>query len=222
VLKSLLNRFRGKVQQDIKPAVPATPELLGMRLGGAVELNDIKLRMIEDSTTFKSVNKIQLIQAVGAVKLDEETSALRFYTDDDGFFQFILEGGTTENHISDGKLWFFYDTYGIGNSAEWDRQLEQGISQPTYSLDDHEFTRLWKTVGEHNPPVAMRETTYSENGTQSETDQFIMLYEREASDSLIEYLMVSGEERIVEDNLDRCLVVSTGIDITLSDFSVIG
>ena len=221
MLKSLFDKFRGKGQEAVKSG-PAVPELLGMRLGGAVELNDIKLRMIEGATTFKAVNKIQLIQAVGEVKLNEETSALRFYTDDDGFFQFILEGGTTENHISDGKLWFFYDTFGIGDSAEWERQLEQGISQPEYSLEAHRFTRLWKVVGEHNPPVAMRETTYSDNGTQSETDQFIMLYEREASDSLIEYLMVSGEERVVDNNLDRCLVVSTGIDISVSDFSVIG
>ncbi len=221
MLKSLFDRFRGKGQEVATPG-PAIPELLGMRLGGAVELNDIKLRVIEGATTFKSVSKIQLIQAVGAVKLNEETSALRFYTDDDGFFQFILEGGKTENHISDGKLWFFYDTFGIGDSAEWERQLEQGISQPLYSLETHQYTRLWKDVGEHNPPVAMRETTYSENGTQSETDQFVMLYEREASDSLIEYLMVSGEERVVDNNLDRCLVVSTGIDITVSDFSVIG
>lgn len=221
MLKSLFNQFREKKPEATKHA-HSVPELLGMRLGGAVELNDIKLRMIEGATTFKSVNKIQLIQAVGAVKLDQETSALRFYTDDDGFFQFILEGGTTENHISDGKLWFFYDTYGIGDSAEWERQLEQGISQPTYSLEANRFTRLWKDLGEQNPPVAMRETTYSENGTQSETDQFIMLYERDASNSLIEYLMVAGEERVVDNNLDRCLVISTGIDITVSDFSVIG
>jgi hypothetical protein len=222
VIKSFLNVFKAKSQEEEKPDLSSVPELLGIRLGGAVELNDIKLRMLEEATTFQSVNKIQLIQAVGVVNLDEETTVLRFYTDDDGFFQFILEGGMTENHISDGKLWFFYDTHGIGSETEWNRQLEYGISQAEYSLNEQTFTRMWKVVGDRNPPVAMRETTYSENGGKSETDQFIMLYEREASDSLIEYLMVSGEERIVENNVDRCLVTSTGIDITLADFSIIG
>lgn len=221
MLKSLFKGLTGKSKEDQKPDLSAVPELLGLRIGGAVELNDIKLRIIEGATTFKSVNKLQLIQAVGVVKLDEKTKLLRFYTDDDGFFQFALEGGMTENHISDGKLWFYYDTQGIGSDLEWERQLEHGISQQEYVLNDASFTRLWKVTGERNPPVPMTETTYSEDGSTSKTDQFVMLYEREASDALVEYLMVSGEEKIINNNADRCLVTSTGIDITTSDFTVI-
>ena len=179
------------------------------------------MRILDDATTFTKVNKTQLIQAVGVVKLDNETCLLRYYTDDDGFFQFALEGGMTENHVVDGKLYFFYDTVGVGSQSEWNRLIEEAISQPAYSINGTSFDRLWRTSGEHNPPVAMTEKTYSESGTSSETDQFVMLYERNANSNVIEYLMVSGEERLLGNNTDRCLVTSTGIDISLSDFTII-
>ena len=220
----LFNKTKEKIKAQFNgdgTRTEETPELLGLRLGGSVELNDLRLKFIEEHLTFKNAAKIQLIQAVGVVQLDTHSTILRYYTDDNGFFQFVLEGGMTENHINDGKLWFFYDTLGISGEAEWERQLERGISQPTYSVGDQQFNRSWQDMGDKNPPVAMTERTVTEDNVTTETDQFIMLYEREASDKLTEYLMVSGEESINDDQPDRCLVTSTGIDISSADFEVI-
>jgi hypothetical protein len=213
--------LKNKVSPQPATNRPDTPELLGFRLGGSVELNDIKLRLLAEHLSTESIEKIQLIQAVGIVKLDVATTIVRYYTDDDGYFQFLLEGGMSENHIQDGKLWFYYETIGIDTDLEWNRQLEHEISQPHYSLNNHNFQRLWKDTGEKNLPVAMTETTDTENGSSSSTDQFVMLYERNTGADLTEYLMVAGEEKIINNQADRCLVLSTGIDISQADFTII-
>ena len=41
--------FKNKETEKAKPVMP---EVLGFRLGGAVELNELKLRLIDDCTTF--------------------------------------------------------------------------------------------------------------------------------------------------------------------------
>lgn len=213
--------LKGKKGEQ-SPAASAAPELLGFRLGGAVELNDLKLQLLEGDVTFEKVAKTHLIQAVGLVSLDEASHILRYYTDGDGFFQFVLNGGMEETHIEDAKLWFYYDTLGISSDLEWNRQIEHEISKPDYALDGKTFTRLWRDASGNPPPVAMTETTYAQGGESSQTDQFVMLYERSANDNLDEFLMVSGEEQILDDRADRSLVLSTGIDISLADFEVLG
>jgi hypothetical protein len=147
---------------------------------------------------------------------------LRFYTDDDAFLQVILDGGDTESHITDVKLWYFYDTKTVGNDAQWQSQLSTAISQPEYQLDGYNFTRVWDAVGEESPPIAVTETTYEEDGDISTTDQFMMLYERVIGDDLVESLLIAGEEKIVGYNADRSVVISTGIDIQPSDIKING
>jgi len=201
---------------------PETPEIMGLRLGGAFELDDLKLRLIEPELVVESVARTQLIQAVGVVKLDEGTTLLRYYTDDEGFLQVLLSGGMTENHIADVKLWYFYSTSSVGSETEWERLLFSGISTPTTELEGNAYSRVWESEGESSPPIAMTERTYLENGTTSETDQFVMLYQREASSDHFEYLMRAAEEKIIQERADRCLVLSTAFDIQHADITIIG
>ena len=49
-----------------------------------------------------------------------------------------------------------------------------------------------------------------------------MLYERQLDGDLFEFLLVAGEEKIVDYRPDRCLVLSTGINLGHADFEVIG
>ncbi len=203
-------------------AKPVTPEVLGLRLGGAVELNELKLRMTNDYTIFDNVEKIQAIQAVGVVKLDEHSTIVRYYTDDDGFFQVILNGGMTESHIEDLKLWFFYDTQGISGNGEWNTQLKSGISKPEHEVSGQQFYRVWNDVSGDSPPVSMTETTRCADGSESTTDQFVMLYERESKPGFFEFLMLSGEEKMIDHRPERCLVTSTGINLSSADFDIIG
>tara|TARA_R110001583_G_scaffold4877_1_gene27416 strand:+ start:3336 stop:3992 length:657 start_codon:yes stop_codon:yes gene_type:complete len=214
------------IKQKMAPAAAsdpasAAPEILGFRLGGAVELNELKLRLLDDQLITDSIAKVQLIQAVGVVKLDESNTILRYYTDDDGFFQVVLSGGMDEQHVSDVKLLHFFETQSVGSDHDWNELLRSGISRSTYDFEGQLFARVWVAVGDC-PPVAMTETTYTETEAASETDQFVMLYERPLNDELYEFLLVSGEEQIVDNRAERCRVVSTGINLSSTDFEVIG
>lgn len=201
---------------------PKTPEIMGLRLGGAFELDPLKLKLIEPSLIVEGVAKTHLIQAVGEVKLDANTTVLRFYTDDDGFLQVLLEGGMTENHIADVKLWYFFETKAVASDADWNTALKDTISQNHMSLEGFMFERVWGSTGDSSPPVAMTEITHSEDGSQAETDQFAMMYERQADGDMYEYLMIAGEEKIIDNQHDRCLVTSTGFDINSADLTIIG
>lgn len=216
----MFSKWFGK-DEDTPSRIEA-PEIMGLRLGGAFEIDDLKLKLIEPKLTVDGVARTQLIQAVGKVKLDETTTVLRYYTDDEGFLQVLLTGGMTENHISDVKLWYFYETKGVGSDSDWKYLLDNTISTPATSIDDQHYTRVWESTGNINPPVAMTETTYAEDGTTSQTDQFAMLYEREVENGLYEYAMLAGEEKIIGNQADRCLVTSTGFDIQPADIDIIG
>lgn len=209
-------------KKEPKTQAPKAPEIMGLRLGGAFEFDKLKLRLIEPSLIIEGVAPTQLIQAVGEVKLDENSTVLRFYTDDEGFLQVLLTGGMSENHIADVKMWYFYETKGVAGLSEWNRVLDGDISQATRSLEGHTFSRVWEGTGAESPPVAMTEKTYSGDGSVSETDQFAMLYERELESEQFEYLLVAGEEKIIDNHADRCLVTSTGFDVQAADIQIIG
>ncbi|MGL4268208.1 MAG: YjfK family protein [Plesiomonas sp.] len=200
------------------PTAPNTPEVLGLRLGGVVELDDLALRLIEPHVIFEGAARSQIIQAVGEVKLDDNSRLLRFYTDDDGFIQVLQQGGTEDSHVIDVKLWYFYQTQAVDTQANWDDLLQNGIVRSEWTLEGETFAKVW-----HNErPVAMTEKTWNA-GTQypAETDQFIMLYQRQVNDSLDEFVMISAEEKLIFNDQERALVISSGINLTPTDFKVI-
>ncbi len=216
----MFGKLFGKDKKD-KPTDSA-PEILGLRLGGAFNLDELKLKLIEPNLIVEGVAKTQFIQAVGKVELDSDTTVLRFYTDDDGFVQVLLSGGANEEHISDVKLWYYYDTTGVNSDSEWNSLLSSGISFPEAKIDEYTFNRVWESTSGESSPVAMTEKTYTEGNKVTETDQFVMLYEREASEDSMEYAMISGEEKIIGNQADRCLVRSTGFDLQPADIDIIG
>lgn len=215
----MFSKLFGKKSQETKPKAP---EIMGLYLGGSFELDPLKLRLIEPELVIEGAANQHLIQAVGEVNLDTGGKILRFYTDDDAFLQVILDGGDTENHISDVKLWYFFDTKTVGSDQQWQTLLKSGISKPEYELEGQSYQRVWDAVGEESPPVAMTEKTYELDGDVSETDQFVMLYERMFNDHQGETLLVSGEEKLINNNFDRCLVISTGFDIEPADITING
>jgi hypothetical protein len=215
----MFSKLFGKKETETKPKAP---EIMGLYLGGSFELDPLKLRLIEPELMIEKAASHHLIQAVGEVNLDTGGKILRFYTDDDAFLQVILDGGDTENHITDVKLWYFYETKTIGSQEQWKQTIASGVSKPVYQLEDAEYKRVWDAVGEESPPVAMTEKTYEEDGDTSETDQFVMLYERQLSGDESETLLVTAEEKLVNNNFDRCLVISTGFNISQADITING
>ena len=214
----MFSRWFGKKEL----AKAATPEIMGLYLGGSFQIEPLKLRMLEPQLMIEKAASTHIIQAVGEVNLDTGGKILRFYTDDDAFLQVILDGGETENHITDVKLWYFYSTTTIGNEQQWQSLIKGGISKSHYPLDEFTYTRVWDAVGDESPAVAMTERTYEEDGDISETDQFVMLYERQLNGDETETLLVSAEEKLINGNFDRCLVLSTGFNLTRGDITING
>ena len=124
----MLKFFKRKKEQ---PAQQSTPELLGFRLGGSFELNDLKMRMLARHTTFKDAQTIQIIGAVGIVELDGST-VLRYYTDDDGFVQILVSGMVIDENVIDVKLLYFHDTVGISSDSDWKQGAGAGRKSADY------------------------------------------------------------------------------------------
>ncbi|KDM89858.1 YjfK family protein [Photobacterium galatheae] len=206
-----------KKRKEPEASGPAAPEILGLRLGGAFELDDLKLRLTESSLMIEGASRTQLIQAVGEVWLDEQTRLVRYYTDDDGFIQ-VLTHGTGEADVSEVKLFYFFESKPVDTDSEWQHLLDQGIVKNQWQLEDYSYQKIW----DNSRPVAMTETTWLQNGTTSNTDQFVMLYEREAEPELKEVLLVAAEEKIFDNRAERSLVLSTGFDLSPTDFKLIG
>ncbi|WP_116474906.1 YjfK family protein [Zobellella maritima] len=200
-----------------EPRGEPPPEVLGLRLGGGVELDPLKLSLLEGQVTFEGAAGTQLIQAVGRVILDESHQLLRFYTDDDGFIQVLLDGGTTDDCVAEVKLWYFYQTRPIDDDPAWEALLDRELVQPDWTLNGQRFTKAW----DNTRPVAMTETTWLKDGSCSETDQFVMIYDRPLAGDAVEVLMVAAEEKIHQQQAERSLIISTGIDLTPTDFKFI-
>jgi hypothetical protein len=217
MFKKLFGKKEAPVVKDL------APEIMGLRIGGAFELDSLKMRLIEPDLIIEGAATTHLIQAVGVLKLDDTTNVLRYYTDDDAYIQVLLEGGMSENHISDVKLWYYYDTKSIAGDNQWNQILGSKVSQGEIELEDNAYSAVWENAaGETSAPVAMTEKTYAQDNSTSETDQFSMLYEREVKEGLFEYVMISAEEKIIDNRADRCLVKATGFDLQPADIEIIG
>ena len=204
-----------KKKQQIEPV--RSPEVLGLRLGGAIELDDLKFRLIEPDLTIEGATRTQLIKAVGLVELDEQTRLLRFYTDDDGYFQ-VLQNGSTDADVIEVKLVYFYQTKPIDTEQQWEHWLTKELLLPNQTLDGETFYKAW----DNERPVAMTEKTWFEDGSMSETDQFVMVYERQINDELFEGLHIFAEEKLENNQLQRSIVFSTSIDVSPTDFNIVG
>ena len=214
----------GKWLSDKKKSPKPQEQLsiLGLRIGCSFEIDTLFLKLVEDELVIKESNNTHIIQAAGLVDLGG-TYLFRFYTDDDAFLQVVAEGGKSDEHVVDVKLYHFYDTLDISSEATWNDLLYKKIGAPTYALEGHEYQRVWTSVDDYHNPVHMAEKTTDSAGESSETDQFTMLFERAIKNEMTESLFLSAEE--TEDppgQLNRCLVMSTGITLSPSQITIHG
>lgn len=215
----MFSKLFGKSKEQAKVA---TPEIMGLRIGGSFDIDPLLLRLSESELITEGCAPTHIIQAAGLVDMDG-TFVFRFYTDDDAFLQVIAEGGKEEHNIVDVKLFHFYDTQDIPTQELWDDLLKNKIGQPTYQLLDHTFERVWTSAGTYHNPVHMCENTYDEKGESSETDQFTMLFERPISSNNTESLFLSAEEKLEPGGyLSRCLVMSTGVTLSATQIQIHG
>ena len=207
-----------------QPGQSSAPEILGLALGGAFELDPLLLRILQPELLQPPAPRARRIAAVGRVELDADTELLRFYTEDDAYLQLVVDAPRSDSRVRDCKFWQFFDTRSVGSQKDWDELLHARISQPTYALEGHSYVRVWQDAGGESPAVAMTESTWTdgEAATATATDQFAMLYERVLPGERAEYLLVAGEETIKDHRAERVLVLSTGFDVTVAEILVVG
>lgn len=207
-----------------KPTAEPTiekPSVMGLCVGSSFDLDKLSFQLILNELIISEVADTQLIQAAGEVDLDG-TKLLRFYTDDEAWLQVVCEGGVSEENIVDVTLFHYYDTLNVIGS-EWDEILNRKIGAPTYELEGHTYHRVWTSMSDYHPPVSMQEETYDDTNEISETDQFVMLFERELSDGSFEQLYLSAEESLNDSNqVERSLVISSGVKLTPTQIRVNG
>lgn len=209
-----------KNKQD-KNALSQAPSVMGLRLGGSFEIDPLLMKITEGCLIIDGAATAHIIKAAGIAELDGSW-IFRFYTDDDAFIQVITEGGKSEEHVVDVKLFHFYDTQDVASQAVWDDLLYKKIGKESYELEGYTFQRVWTSTSDYHNPVYVQEKTYDADGDASVTDQFIMLFERPIADGNTESLFLSAEETEEEGGLTRCLVLSTGITLTPSQLTVHG
>ena len=211
--------FGNKQKSDPRSGAPS---IIGLRLGGSFEIDPLLLRLTVDELVVEACAPTQIIKSAGVVDLDG-TWVFRFYTDDDAFLQVVAEGGKSDEHVVDVKLFHFYDTQDISSKTIWDQLLDEIIGAPTYSLEGYSYSRVWTSVSDYHNPVHMAEKTYDDEGDFSTTDQFAMLFERPISGGQTESLFLAAEEKEEESgNLSRCFVISTGITLTPAQLTIHG
>ncbi|MCP4342732.1 MAG: YjfK family protein [Desulfobulbaceae bacterium] len=211
--------FGNKQKSDPRSEAPS---IIGLRLGGSFEIDPLLLRLTVDELVVDACAPTQIIKSAGIVDLDG-TWIFRFYTDDDAFLQVVAEGGKSDEHVVDVKLFHFYDTQDISSQAIWDQLLNEIIGAPTYGLEGYTYSRVWTSASDYHNPVHMAEKTYDDEGEFSMTDQFTMLFERPISGGQTESLFLAAEEKEEESgNLSRCFVLSTGITLTPAQLTIHG
>lgn len=198
------------------------PEIMGLRLGCSFEVDGLFLRFISERLMTENINPTQIIESVGVVDMGDST-LMRFYTDDEGFLQVVISGALKEENITDVKLFHFYNTIDISSDGDWNKLLDAEIGPKSYCLDDKVYKRVWESLSDYHPPVAMTEVTYSADGSTLSTDQFTMLFERDIDAESTESLFLSAEESVDSfSNVSRCLVISTGITLGCSQITIHG
>ena len=207
-------------KKDTTPTIDK-PNVMGLCVGSSFDLDMLSFQLILNELTIGNVAETQLIQAAGKVNLGS-TTLFRFYTDDEAWLQVVCEGGVEQEHIVDVTLFHYYDTLHV-DKQRWQQLLDTEIGTPMYTLNGNTYYRVWTSASEYHPPVAMQEKTYDDSNDVSETDQFVMLFERELTDGSFEQLYLSAEESLNDsEQLEQCLVISTGVKISPTQIQVNG
>ncbi len=205
-----------------EPQQNPAPQIMGLGLGSSFELDPLWLRITEPLLQTDGIAPTQIIQAVGKVDWDD-TQIYRFYTDDEAWLQ-VVATGEQESDVVDVSLFHYFDTRDVASEQQWKELLNERIGAPSYQLNDRIYERVWTSEGSYHMPVHMRERTYQADKTfPSETDQFTMLFQRVLNDAGdVELLFVSAEEVQVNNNLERCLVLSTGVKLSPTQLTIHG
>lgn len=200
------------------------PTPLGLRIGAAVDVDTLPLRMNADQLHVELPEETMLIVAQGYIELGDATYAHRYYDDKNTMIQVLTVAGMEDQHIEELTLYVPFKSYYPGNDGEWATWSSTGgrIGAPTFHLDDGtEFARMWfDTTDGYAAPVEFTESVYEDPESDEHSDIFhtVMLYGRNLeADKKNEYLLASVEEYETE----RTVELMVGVDLEIANLKVI-
>lgn len=197
---------------------------LNLRIGAAVDIDTLPLRMHAENLRIKLPDETILIVAQGFVDLGDDSYVHRFYAGDDSMIQVMTVNGAEDQHVEELTLYMPYKSYYPNSPSEWSQWTELGgrLGAKSYQLDDGtEYGRIWfdATQG-HADPVEFTEYVYDDPDSSDcrENFQQTMLFGRNLqADKKNEYLLLTidayGNEKTVE--------LMIGVDLELAQLNVI-
>lgn len=200
------------------------PTPLGLRIGAAIDIDTLPLRMNADQIHVELPEETMLVVAQGYIDLGDATYVHRYYSANDTMIQVITAAGMEDQHIEELTLYVPYKSYYPSSEGEWAQWASTGgkIGAPAFLLDDGaEFSRLWfdSTEG-YAEPVEFTESIYEDAESDEHTDVFhqVMLYGRNLeADKKNEYLLASVEDYETE----RTVELMVGVDLEIANLKVI-
>lgn len=210
-----------KIFGQEEPDLPPPPSgLFGLRLGCALEIDDLEFRVMADELLLEFPAQSQLVEAAGFLELGAGSRIRRYYTGDDCYIQVSTTGAESETNLEDFKFFAYDDSVAPGTDAEWDEWLDaRTIGALTYEYRGKTFRRAFNVETDGPvPPIALPEKIENTAGDKYTVDNFMMLYERELTDSVLEYLLITAEES----NDGRTISFALGVDLSPNQLKVIG
>ena len=217
-VRDIKNRFSKRGEDDELP----TP--LGLRIGAAVDIDTLPLRMHADDLHVELPEETILIVAQGYVDLGDDSYVNRYYGENDTMIQVLTVNGVEDQHIEEITLYVPYESIYPGSEGEWAQWTAKGgkIGAPTYRFDDGtEYERIWfDTTPGHVDPVVFTEEVYENAETEEADDvvQQVMLFGRNLEEGKKnEYLLITVEAYEGEKTVE----LMVGVDLDLSTVKVI-
>ena len=159
-VRDLKNKFSKAGEGDDFP----TP--LGLRIGAAVDVDTLPLRMHADELHVELPEETLIIVAQGYVDLGDASHAHRYYTADDTMIQVLTVAGMEDQHVEELTLFVPYRSYYPDGDGAWAQWTSKGgkLGAPTFRLEDGtEFSRIWfDTTEGYAAPVEFTESVYED------------------------------------------------------------
>ncbi|MCU0754341.1 MAG: YjfK family protein [Xanthomonadales bacterium] len=219
MLDFLKKAFRARQLEKQPPPLSGGQALpLGLRMGAAVTVDPLPLKMLGAATLFHLPEDPQVVEARGEIDLGQGTRLHRFYLSDDLFLQVNAQGASVE----DLKLFQFHDTVRPGSRSALDAWLRPGseLGQRQVTAFGQRWERCWGEPHEAwAPPVVFDEKVWKQ-GVAPDYDltHYAMLYQRPLPNDRWETLLISLEDAGPN---DFSIVYSIGIDLSPADLEIV-
>ncbi len=223
LVKSGVRDLKEKFSKD-DDADDEFPTPFGLRIGAAVDIDTLPLRMHAGDLHVKLPEETMIIVAQGYIDLGDGTHVHRYYNSDDAMIQVLTVGGVEEGHVEELTLFVPHQSFYPDSEGAWAQWTADGgkLGAPSYRLDDGtEYSRIWfDTTEGHAKPVIFTEAIYEDPDSDecSEIVHSIMLFGRNLEQGKKnEYLLVSVEDYEGE----RTVELMVGVDIETANMKVI-